>query len=194
MDENNSIKKKNAANIKDLTKQLQILKNKLETCQNSSLAPQISSSNCSSTLGLPPPMIPVPFSNSSSNIPQDLQSKNSRTNSISSLNDKDTIFSVENIRHNDTEDNQSVKSDSLASNNIRFNNQIFSGSNEEDIYITDIDKQKIIEKICKLQKTLAKRNEKIDFLQEHVCNGQFQISSKLLKTMPLQELFIELSR
>ncbi len=38
----------------------------------------------------------------------------------------------------------------------------------DDVYVVDIDKQKIIEKIVKLQNTLAKKNEKIDFLQDHV--------------------------
>jgi hypothetical protein len=38
----------------------------------------------------------------------------------------------------------------------------------EDVYIVDVDKQKMVEKIVKLQKTLAKRAEKIDFLQDHV--------------------------
>ncbi len=36
------------------------------------------------------------------------------------------------------------------------------------VYVVDIEKQKIIDKIVKLQKTLAKKNEKIDFLQDHV--------------------------
>ena len=42
------------------------------------------------------------------------------------------------------------------------------GGGSEDVYVVDVDKQKIIEKIVKLQKLLAKRNEKIEFLQDHV--------------------------
>lgn len=45
-------------------------------------------------------------------------------------------------------------------------NEVICGN--DDVYVVDIDKQKIIEKIVKLQKLLAKKNEKIDFLQDHV--------------------------
>jgi hypothetical protein len=173
LDENSSIKKKNAANIKDLTRQLQILQKKVELHQNppaESQAVNVASlTNCSSSLGLAPPLIPVAVLNPPNHASQNTQIKCSRTSSISSLNDKDNTFFAENTKNiNDYEDNVSLKSDSLTSNNIRLNNQMLSCSNEDDVYVVDIDKQKIIEKICKLQKTLAKRNEKIDFLQEHV--------------------------
>ena len=32
----------------------------------------------------------------------------------------------------------------------------------------EIDKQVLVERICKLQRIHAKRNEKIDFLEEHI--------------------------
>jgi hypothetical protein len=42
------------------------------------------------------------------------------------------------------------------------------GGGGDDVYVVDIDKQKLIEKIVKLQRDMVKRNEKIDFLQDHV--------------------------
>ena len=172
LDENNSIKKKNAANIKDLTRQLQQMQKKLD--QTQTLTPVAPPTN-SSKLGLPAPLIPIPASTSSNSISQQTPlsnhqtmtthgGKSSRTSSISSLNDKDHFFS----NSIDDSDNRSLTAESINSS-TRFNaNQMLSGSNEEDVYVVDVDKQKIIEKICKLQKTLAKRNEKIEFLQEHV--------------------------
>ena len=38
----------------------------------------------------------------------------------------------------------------------------------DDVYVVDVDKQKLIDKIFKLQKIQAKNSEKIDFLQDHV--------------------------
>lgn len=38
----------------------------------------------------------------------------------------------------------------------------------DDVYVVDVEKQRIIEKYVRLQKLLAKRTEKIDFLQDHV--------------------------
>ena len=54
----------------------------------------------------------------------------------------------------------------IRSNKISLNFKVICGN--DDVYVVDIDKQKIIEKVVKLQKTLAKKNEKIDFLQDHV--------------------------
>ena len=184
VDENSSIKKKTAANIKDLTRQLQLLQKKLDqtnSIQTSQTAVTATSSapalTSSSKLGLPPPLVPTPMptSNSSnlmshtnSSIPHVL-TKSSRTSSLSSLNDKDSYFNAEiNNKSHEDEDDRSLASDSISISNNRSHNQILSGSNEDDVYVVDIDKQKVIEKICKLQKMLAKRNEKIDFLQEHV--------------------------
>jgi hypothetical protein len=48
----------------------------------------------------------------------------------------------------------------------RYSSEMICGN--DDVYVVDVDKQKIIDKIVKLQKMLARRNEKIDFLQDHV--------------------------
>ena len=64
------------------------------------------------------------------------------------------------------EDTQSLNENSSFHRSNSHFNQIVCGN--DDVYVVDVDKQKIIEKICKLQKLLAKKNEKIDFLQDHV--------------------------
>ncbi len=71
---------------------------------------------------------------------------------------------------NNSEDTRSLNENSIYSSK---NSQIPTHFNEvicgnDDVYIVDIDKQKLIDKIVKLQKLLAKQNEKIDFLQDHV--------------------------
>lgn len=139
--ENVSLKKKHQANVRDLSRQLQLLQKKVST---SNTAP-------SSTVG-------------TKNI------KTSRTNSISSLNDKDGFLIDSNNSGNMS--NYSLN-DETRSLNETPNLQRPSSFNEvicgnDDVYVVDVDKQKIIEKIVKLQKLLAKRNEKIDFLQDHV--------------------------
>lgn len=139
-DENLSMKKKYDANIKDLTRQLKALQKK-----------QISNSST--------PIVEnqIKPQNSSSSV-----QKISRTSSVNSLNypDEETRSLDSNFCNNT----------SFIPPSTIFNNEVVCGNatNAEDVYIVDVDKQKIIDKIVKLQKTLAKRNEKIDFLQEHV--------------------------
>lgn len=175
-DENASIKKKHAANIKDLSRQLQSLQKKLTNQQpNTPTEPSnlLKTSQMNQSLEHKS-CISSQVSASS------LGRRSSRTSSISSLNDKD------NLPFNDVhDDTRSIDSSNLISNmstpvssliHQQFNNEVICGSSvstsnfstQDDVYIVDVDKQKIIDKIVKLQKTLAKRNEKIDFLQDHV--------------------------
>ncbi|CAF1025792.1 unnamed protein product [Brachionus calyciflorus] len=142
-DENVSLKKKHAANIKDLTRQLQVLQKK-----------QIQSTMTTPTTSIPENSTQMSSQNSSSSI-----HKISRTSSINSLN----------LLEDDTRSIDSSFFNPPPTPN--FNNEVICGGTNtihDDVYIVDVDKQKIIDKIVKLQKTLAKRNEKIDFLQEHV--------------------------
>ena len=75
----------------------------------------------------------------------------SRTNSMCSLDKEGSISSGDSNNHNST-----------IVNNTLISNQ------HADVYVVDVDKQKIIEKVVKLQNMLAKKTEKIDFLQDHV--------------------------
>ncbi len=62
-----------------------------------------------------------------------------------------------------SEDIHSVTENSQLSKFGNHVNEVICGN--DDIYIVEIDKQKLIEKIVNLQKSIAKQNEKIDFLQ-----------------------------
>lgn len=131
-----SLKKKHAANVKDLSRQLQLLQKK------------------------------------SSNESKQINNISSRTNSMTSLNDNSDLLQpmTSNSNHKiSDDDSKSCNSETRIVNRSISNNhfnEVICGN--DDVYVVDIDKQKIIEKIVKLQKNLAKRNEKIDFLQDHV--------------------------
>ena len=169
-DENNSLKKKHAANMKDLTRQLQILKKKSSSPFSSNVNAQPSSSNSNSLVSSTSEFSFVKPSAPAGN-------RVSRNSSTSSLNDK------ESSEHNDLsrtysnnydEDGRSIDSSSLSTTMpsiSRYGNEVIVGggmAGADDVYVVDIDKQKLIEKIVKLQRELAKRNEKIDFFQDHV--------------------------
>lgn len=127
-DEISSLKKKYAANIKDLTKQLQKLHKVNEKCSDSVVNSSASTMSITTT--------------SNQTI--------SRSNSLTSLDKETDIRST----------NESISSGEQ--------HQIQETQSHNDVYIVDIDKQRIIEKYVKLQKNLAKKNEKLDFLQDHV--------------------------
>lgn len=77
-----------------------------------------------------------------------------------------TAFPDTRNSHSISEDTQSLNEAALPRASSRTCTELIPGN--EDVYVVDVDKQKIIEKYVKLQKLLAKRNEKIDFLQDHV--------------------------
>ncbi len=140
-DENTTLQRKHQANTKDLSRQLQQLQKKL------------SSPN-------PPNAMP------SSQKPL-----TSRQNSITSLNEvaANSFPDVPTSSYSINEDTQSLNENVLLARQASGSShcqEIIPGN--DDVYVVDVDKQKIIEKYVKLQKLLAKRNEKIDFLQDHV--------------------------
>ncbi len=91
----------------------------------------------------------------------------SRSNSINSLDKEDmrsisgSISSSDSNHHNNNNNNNDHNCSTIVNNTLIANQH-------SDVYVVDIDKQKVIEKVVKLQKTLAKKSEKIDFLQDHV--------------------------
>lgn len=166
-DENQTIMKKHAANVKDLTKQLQMMQRKIDT----PLPPPTPSS----TLNRQSTYVDNELSGGNSvfkassssiseqNISSFLSSEpknshSSRTNSISSLNDPNNLIGLDSGRQPAVGSRSSIDSSAV---NARY-------PELDEVYVVDVDKQKIIDKIVKLQKTLARRNEKIDFLQDHV--------------------------
>lgn len=184
-----SLKKKNAANIKDLTRQLQSFQKKATAA--------------SSTI-TPPSSAATPTSLNDNH----LKANVSRENSISSLSENSNNFSdslsINNTNTNNNnniiysigEDDDRFSIDSSSTmgtyqtSGSRYQHEVLcdgfsngggggaslsmsttkhhSENNPDDVYVFDIDKQKLVEKIVKLQKKLAKSNEKIDFLQDHV--------------------------
>lgn len=195
-DENAAIKKKHAANIKDLTRQLQILQKKAESSGTPSTASNTSQSsssgvfktpdmpasnhyqhehlyktasmseqNISSFISSSSVSSSTPSAASSSNQHYGTKSTSSRTNSISSLNDKESL--ADRLERGSRSSMECTPTTTTApGGNMHRFNEVICGN--EDVYVVDIDKQKIIDKIVKLQKMLARRNEKIDFLQDHV--------------------------
>ncbi len=182
-DENNSLKKKHAANIKDLTKQLQILQKREKLMSNNqSLNTSTSSTTTSSSnndalfakpVGAPP-----------------RQRNGSRKSSTSSLFDDANNATT---KLNSTINDDTTCSSSLFEyqSNSKFNELIVGGGSincheSSDVYVVDIDKQKLIEKIVKLQRDLARKNEKIDFLQDHVN----QLTSDLKRKTKFEDFYL----
>jgi hypothetical protein len=89
---------------------------------------------------------------------QKVKQSNETTSSRNNVSRSNSMCSL------DKEDMKSVN-ESISSGDSNHNNNT---NQHSDVYVVDVDKQKIIEKVVKLQKMLAKKTEKIDFLQDHV--------------------------
>ena len=187
-DENFSLKKKTAANIKDLTRQLNLLQKKLDSASNKgnnghsplSAATPHSPSAVRATASLDtfcstPTSYPANTSTTSNNLhssaasstsqQQQQQHQWSRASSVVSLGGIDE--SGANVGGESTSADQTVSSIGTRRHSTAAAGAT-NGQGDGEVYIADVDKQKMIEKIIKLQKMLAKRNEKIDFFHEHV--------------------------
>lgn len=97
----------------------------------------------------------------------------SRENSVGSFSiDKDTSIGDQAVGNLIDDDHLSLESAPNVSIANRYQHEVLcdgiGGNGGDDVYVFDIDKQKLIEKIVRLQKKLAKSNEKVDFLQDHV--------------------------
>ena len=122
------VKKKNANIVKDLTKQLQQLNNKISSLSFNSLSS---------------------FEDKSEKIESSLISEFRMSSS-----DCDELSPIANL------------------------NEVVCGSYNSEVYVTDVEKQKLIEKIVNLQNILAKKKEKIDFLEDHVNQLTFDLKRK----------------
>lgn len=208
-DENTSLKKKHAANVKDLTRQLHLLQKKTSNSNSTSSTHQqqsqhqqhnhsasnsLNSSLLSATTSTPQGLTSSASEHSIVNrthstlsqTPVCLEPKRaSRTSSSSSLNNTDSqnqfqYTSISSLSKNragsisyDDDGRASLDSANLTPGIVNYGNEVIVGApshqhHQDDVYVVDIDKQKLIEKIVKLQREMAKRNEKIDFLQDHV--------------------------
>lgn len=107
-------------------------------------------------------------------------SSSSRTSSSTSLDISSSCnpnSSTSNQQHNNAVNHSNVNQEETGESTSSFNS------------MPEFDKQMLIERILKLQRSLAKRNEKIDFLEEH--NHQLmedlKKKSKILQSYVLRE-------
>ena len=108
-------------------------------------------------------------------------SSSSRTSSSTSLDASSTSnhpnSSTSNQQHNNAVNHSNVNQEEAVESTSSFNS------------MPEFDKQMLIERILKLQRSLAKRNEKIDFLEEH--NHQLmedlKKKSKIIQSYVLRE-------
>ena len=108
-------------------------------------------------------------------------SSSSRTSSSTSLDASSTSnhpnSSTSNQQHNNAVNHSNVNQEEAGESTSSFNS------------MPEFDKQMLIERILKLQRSLAKRNEKIDFLEEH--NHQLmedlKKKSKIIQSYVLRE-------
>ncbi|XP_064630212.1 coiled-coil domain-containing protein 186-like isoform X2 [Lineus longissimus] len=127
-DENRTIKRRHTANIKDLTRQLQLARKKLETLEQ--------------TAG-----------------DKDSLSQGSRTSSTNSL---DTINT--NGQHSSGSGGSNSAATSRASSQEPSHQDV---SETPTVRHIEPDKQMLIERIVKVQRNLARKSEKIEFVEDH---------------------------
>ncbi|CAL1534626.1 unnamed protein product, partial [Lymnaea stagnalis] len=131
MDNSKTLKRRHANNIKDLTRQLQQVRRKLESQEGKG----------------------------------DACSMGSRTNSNGSLN------SVDNSQHSQTAHQAPVQEFRVITEQV------------------EVDKQVLIERIVRLQKAHARKNEKLEFLGEHIQQllEEIKKKNKIIQTYVLRE-------
>ena len=137
-------KKKNAAHLKDITRQLQHSKRKVDSLEKSATKERLDSGSRTSSSGsLETDNITAHQSTNNSNHPPSSPPAYGMTNGGVSMYHSDDLMSTE----------VEVKTKS-------FHNK----TSNHDL---DHEKSIMLERICQLQKTHAKKSEKIDFLEEH---------------------------
>ncbi|KAL4231722.1 hypothetical protein ACF0H5_009298 [Mactra antiquata] len=149
-DEIKTLKRKHTNNIKDLTRQLQQARRKLENYEVNT------------------------------NGDKDTMSMGSRTSSNGSLNtmsiSESTVTQVVQPNHN------------IVQNSVHRH----PSPDQEYPVITEqveVDKQTLIERIVKLQRTLARKNEKIEFTEDHISQlvDEIQKKNKIIQSYILKE-------
>lgn len=136
-------KKRNAAHLKDLTRQLQHSKRKLEALEKDSTKEQLSGDSRASSSGS--------LDKTDNIVPQQ------SSNSISHQPSSPPIYAVNNggvLPFNPHD---------LMSTEVHVKTGLSLKNNHE----LDHEKAIMLERICELQKVHAKKNEKMDFLEEH---------------------------
>ncbi|KAH9413491.1 hypothetical protein DERP_007969, partial [Dermatophagoides pteronyssinus] len=168
----NIMKRKHILNLKELNKEIQQLRRNQQQLKEPKMLDAPSTSN----------KMMMSETNSSS--------LSSRTNSLNSLNEMIDSRQQPNNNDNDTNSNSDRLSiDTSQSSSSTTTTTTTTTTNTELTSLNDIDRNTLIERILRLQRQLIKRNEKIDFLEEH--NGQLidemKKKSKLLQYYILKE-------
>ncbi|KAK7488264.1 hypothetical protein BaRGS_00020423, partial [Batillaria attramentaria] len=140
IDANKTLKRKHAHNVKDLTRQLQHAKKRLESYETGSGD-------------------------------RDATSMGSRTNSNGSLNSMDASSQHNANQHNAGQHNHQP---SAAQPRRQSQEPEFPVITEQ----VEVDKQVLIERIVRLQRSLARKNEKLEFLEEHIQQLVAEIKKK----------------
>ncbi|CAF3399166.1 unnamed protein product [Rotaria socialis] len=164
-----TLKKKHQANTKDLIKQLQQLQKPKFTNNSNEHGPMLLTS----------PTKPIANKENSND---NSSSHGSPTGSFSSLNEITSLAvpgSDHIPRHTPAHQHQQQQQQQL----------LLDEEQEVIVNIVDIDRQKLIDKLLKQQKLLVRRNEKIEFLNDHIqlLTQDLQNKRKIIQTYAMNE-------
>ncbi|CAF3466108.1 unnamed protein product [Rotaria sp. Silwood1] len=174
-----TLKKKHQANTKDLIKQLQQLQKLKPTNNSNEQSPALLTCQTKSITNK---------ENSNDNI----SSRGSPTGSYSSLNEitassvstPDHVPSHPSIYHHHHHQQQQQQQQQPQQQQVLPDEE-----QEVVVNIVDIDRQKLIDKLLKQQKLLVRRNEKIEFLNDHIqlLTQDLQNKRKIIQTYAMNE-------
>nr|AYV89223.1 coiled-coil domain-containing 186-like isoform X2 [Tetranychus evansi] len=163
--ENKVMKKRHLNSIRELNKELLIMKKHMETCENE----QSTSTHKKE--------------NGNHNSDTVSNSSRSSTSSNDASTSKGNTLNVPNISNSDM---KSVSSANGSTSSISVNDDSLTNKTGETDLIPHVDKTMLINKIFRLQKTIAKKQEKIDYLEEH----NHQLLSEMKKKTKLIQYYI----
>ena len=172
-DANNEVsvlKRKNASSLRELTKELKECQRKLESSHHLRVASPLSASSRAS-------------SNSSLHKLANNEESNSSSSNLS-------LASSETIGNGYVRTNPQIQVTILKIRNIVKNVIVLVYFIQVNSLPSNVpDSQVLVEKIVKLQKELAKRQEKLDFMEEHVSTmvEEMKKKNKLLQNLMLKQ-------
>lgn len=156
--------------VRELNKELGSLKKKVDLYESNS-------SSLTSTTLLPPKTVTDSLSNhsrtSSSSSLTDYNSSNTLHQSEHSLPPQSQsehslpLQSIPNQSSNSLVSGQAVSSSHSSSGETNSDNALELSKQEVVDLLAKLDKEKLVERIIKLQRNLTKKNEKVDFLEDH---------------------------
>ncbi|XP_015784711.1 coiled-coil domain-containing protein 186 [Tetranychus urticae] len=163
--ENKVMKKRHLNSIRELNKELLIMKKHMETCENE----QSTSTHRKE--------------NGNHNSDTVSNSSRSSTSSNDASTSKGNTLNIPNISNSDM---KSVSSANGSTSSTSVNDDSLTNKTGETDLIPHVDKTMLINKIFRLQKTIAKKQEKIDYLEEH----NHQLLSEMKKKTKLIQYYI----